>query len=77
MDILIIEKEARAVERLTALLKEFNPPNQVLGNLDSIEAVLQWFENRPVPDLVFLNLRLKEGNAFGIFNHSGSVNKNI
>ena len=69
MDILIIEKEISAIERLTKLLQELNQSSEILVHIDNIEDVIKWFEKQANPDLIFMALQLKDGNAFQIFKH--------
>ena len=70
MKTLIIEDEAAAVRRLSKLLQEINPSIEIVDDLDSIEATLNWLENHPLPDLIFMDIHLADGSSFEIFNHT-------
>lgn len=70
MKVLIIEDESAAVRRLSKLLNEMDPDIHILDDLDSIEASLNWFEQHPMPDLIFMDIHLADGSSFEIFNHA-------
>ncbi|MEM1407858.1 MAG: LytTR family DNA-binding domain-containing protein [Bacteroidota bacterium] len=68
MNILIIEDETLAAEKLENLLKELDSSIHILGKLKSIEAVTDWFESGgDKPDLVISDIRLLDGLSFEIF----------
>jgi DNA-binding LytR/AlgR family response regulator len=69
MKVLIIEDEAAAARRLVKLIEEIDPEIEIVDQLDSIEASLLWFENNPLPDLIFMDIHLADGSSFEIFNH--------
>lgn len=67
MKVLIIEDEAAAARRLANLIHEIDPSMEVVDQLDSIEGAVQWFEQRPMPDLIFMDIHLADGSSFEIF----------
>ena len=67
MDILIIDHELPAAERLQLLLMNYDPSIQVLACIESIEDFIQWLQLHPAPDLVFVDLPMDDGNSFEIF----------
>ncbi len=69
MKVLIIEDEAAAMRRLKKLLHEIDPALEVVGELDSIEASINWLFNNPMPDIIFLDIHLADGSSFEIFRH--------
>lgn len=69
MKILIIEDEAAAVRRLTKLILEIEPAAEIVTDLDSIESSLEWMSNNDLPDLLFMDINLADGNSFELFNH--------
>ena len=73
MKTLIIEDEAAAIRRLTKLIQEIDANIEVVADLDSIETSLNWLENNPMPDLVFMDIHLADGSSFEIFNHAQIV----
>jgi len=64
---LIIEDEPAAARRLEKLIHAIDPGFEILDKIDSVAGALQWFENNPNPDLVFLDIHLGDGLSFGIF----------
>lgn len=69
MDVLIIEDEDAAIRRLAKLIQEIDPEMQIVGILDSIESSLLWFEENPMPELIFLDIHLADGSSFELFDH--------
>jgi DNA-binding LytR/AlgR family response regulator len=67
MKVLIIEDEAPAARRLTALVKEIRPQAEILGQIDSVETAIEWCNNNPLPDLAFMDIQLADGLSFDIF----------
>lgn len=68
MQILIIEDEAAAARRLAKLISEIDPEIEILDQLDSIESSVLWFEQHPMPDLIFMDIHLADGSSFELFN---------
>ena len=69
MNILIVEDEKPAATRLVNMLKKVEPEANVLGITDGVESTLNFLDNHPIPDLVFLDIHLSDGSAFELFNH--------
>ncbi len=69
MKILIIEDEDAAARRLQKMVKEITPESEVVGQLDSVEAVLNWLQDNELPELIFMDIHLADGSSFEIFNH--------
>lgn len=67
MKTLIIEDEVLAAKALQKLLREVCPDAEVLAVLETIEETLEWLENNEMPDLIFMDIHLADGSAFGIF----------
>jgi len=67
MDILIVEDEQLAAERLASLLTTYDPTFRVLDCLDAVEDTVQWFRSRPAPHLLMLDIHLADGLGFDIF----------
>ncbi|KAA2241922.1 response regulator transcription factor [Chitinophaga agrisoli] len=67
MEILIIEDEEPAAERLTELLKQYDAGIRPLAILPSVQAAVKWFNEHPQPDLVLLDIHLSDGLCFEIF----------
>lgn len=64
---LIIEDEQPAAQRLQKLIAETSPDIHVECILDSIEASVDWLQQHPSPELIFLDIQLSDGLSFEIF----------
>lgn len=69
MNILIIEDETAAATNLQAILRKVAPTYNVITVLESIEESVEYFQNATqiVPDLVFMDIHLADGESFHIF----------
>lgn len=67
--ILIIEDETAAAVNLKAILREVAPDYNILAILESIEESVEYLsdEQRPRPDLIFMDIHLADGESFRIF----------
>lgn len=62
---LIIEDEKPAARLLQRKLEKLEVTVETM--LHSVEESVQWFENNPHPDLIFLDIQLSDGLSFEIF----------
>ena len=67
MNILIIEDEQLAQERLQQIIQAFDPAINIVGYLESVEEAVSWFNTKPHPDLILLDIHLSDGESFEIF----------
>lgn len=67
MQVLIVEDERPAAERLRALLNEYDPSIVVVGCTESIEETVQFLKTRKHPDLLLVDIHLSDGHSFAIF----------
>ncbi len=67
MNVLLIEDESLAAQRLEKLLRETEPGIHISGVTDSIESTVEWLERNPAPDLLFMDIELADGQSFEIF----------
>ncbi len=67
MNILIIEDEYPAAERLEKLLHKLNEPVTIAGILDSVEGAVRWLQTHPAPDLILSDIQLADGLSFEIY----------
>jgi len=66
MRTLIVEDERLAADNLTKILE--NTGNfEILGVLESVYEVVEWFRNNKTPDFIFLDIHLADGSSFEIF----------
>ena len=54
MKALIIEDEVMAAKALKKLLGEVSPGIEIVGVLESIEDSVEWIEENPMPDVIFM-----------------------
>jgi two-component system, LytTR family, response regulator len=67
MQVLVIEDEKLAAERLIDMIVEIEPSVHILKSLDSVKASVRWFSANPQPDLIFMDVQLADGLCFEIF----------
>ena len=65
MNVIIIEDEKPAARLLQRKLQKLNIEAQTM--LHSVEESLEWFNNNPHPELIFLDIQLSDGLSFEIF----------
>lgn len=68
MEILIIEDEELAADKLAGMILRDNPDHHILGKIRSVESAVEWFNTNPSPDLLFLDIHLLDGTCFEILN---------
>ncbi len=68
MNVLIIEDEPLAAERLKLLLHQHDNSIMIQACLQSIEETVIWLQQKPHPDLLLMDIQLSDGNSFDIFN---------
>jgi DNA-binding LytR/AlgR family response regulator len=66
MNILIIEDELPAFNKLSKLVLESIADAQIVGHLDSIAGARLWFEEHPMPHVVLMDIHLADGSAFDL-----------
>src|SRR5437868_1671384 len=68
LNVLIIEDETPAVEKLERYLQKYNTTISVSGVCDSVATAVAWLkENQSKIDLIFMDIQLKDGLSFKIF----------
>lgn len=67
MKIVIIEDEQLAARRLESMLKVSVPDIQIVAIIESVKESVDWFQNNPHPDLIFLDIHLEDDLSFLIF----------
>lgn len=65
--VFLIEDEAPALRRLTALLAEVDPTGSVAGTADSVAAADRWLRSQPAPDLILADIQLGDGLSLDLF----------
>ena len=67
MRTLIIEDEKAALRNLKAAMQEVDTDFDIVGETDSVTDTQEWFASHSKPELVFMDIHLADGSAFGIF----------
>jgi DNA-binding LytR/AlgR family response regulator len=67
MKCVIIEDEKPAAEKLLTLLAVCNQPVFVEVVLGSIKESIDWLQQHPAPELIFMDIELSDGLSFKIF----------
>ena len=67
MRVLIIEDETAAAQNLQTILRSVVTDVQVLDVIDTVEDSIEWFKSNDMPDIVFMDIQLSDGESFKIF----------
>ncbi|SFP70867.1 LytR/AlgR family response regulator transcription factor [Hymenobacter arizonensis] len=67
MNILLLEDEYPAAERLQRLLAQASPEAQVVAVLDTVSSTLTWLANNPTPDLILSDIQLADGLSLEVW----------
>lgn len=77
MNIVIIEDEKPAAEKIQRHLKKYDPDINILQVISTVQKAVQWIgENANAADLYFLDVQLADGLSFEIFDQV-EINKPI
>ena len=55
---IIIEDEKPAAEHLQRLINQVDIKIDIISIISSVDEALVWFNNNPLPDLIFLDIQL-------------------
>ena len=68
MNVLIIEDEKPAADKLILFLQRYDPNIKVLDVIQTVQGTIDYFEgNNVMPDLLFMDISLHDGLCFDIF----------
>ena len=67
MNILLIEDEKLAAEKLISLINETTPNASVVATLDSVDGAVAWLSSNAHPDLIISDIHLLDGLCFSIY----------
>lgn len=68
LNVLIVEDETPAVEKLQRYLNRYSPDIRVAQVCDSVATTVSWLQEHATEiDLVFMDIQLKDGISFSIF----------
>lgn len=67
MNVLIVEDETLAVEKLRSTLSAIEEKASVVGVTGSIRSSVDWLNTHPAPDMILMDIELSDGQSFEIF----------
>lgn len=67
MKALIIEDENLIAAEMRATIHAVAPDVEVLAILPSIKSAAKWFSEHPMPDLLFMDIKISDGLSFELF----------
>ncbi|MBE3085648.1 MAG: DNA-binding response regulator, partial [Bacteroidetes bacterium] len=67
MNILIIENEKPAADKLVRALMRIDKSITVLGVIETVEEAINRLQEKPQPDLILMDIQLDDGICFEIF----------
>ncbi|MCX6253848.1 MAG: LytTR family DNA-binding domain-containing protein [Bacteroidia bacterium] len=67
MNILIVENEIPAADKLVRVLKKIDKSITVLGVIETVEEAINRLQEKPQPDLILMDIQLDDGLCFEIF----------
>ncbi len=67
MNVLIIEDEPQAAQRIEKLIGNILPDAKILSPIDSVKRAVKWLKENSSPDLILMDIQLADGISFQIF----------
>ena len=74
MNVLIVENEIPAADKIVRLLKKIDKSLTILGVIETVEETINRLQERPLPDLILMDIQLDDGLCFEVFE---TINVNI
>ena len=66
MKVVIIEDELPAANKLKKMLQALSFDVEIVKQLTSVQESLTWFQQNPLPDLIFMDIELSDGLSFDL-----------
>lgn len=67
MKVIIIEDEKPAAEKLVKAIQKTDPSIEITAVLSSVQSSVEWLQQNPLPELIFMDIELGDGLSFKIF----------
>ena len=67
MKAVIVEDEFAAAQNLERLLKSIDEDIHIIAVLQNVDESIAWFSTNTMPDVVFMDIHLADGDSFSIF----------
>jgi DNA-binding LytR/AlgR family response regulator len=74
MNVLVVENEIPAADKIVRLLKKIDKSLTILGVIETVEETINRLQERPLPDLILMDIQLDDGLCFEVFE---TINVNI
>lgn len=69
MNILLIEDEKPAADRIVQMIRAFDSSVSILATLQSVKETTEWLCTHPAPDLIVADIQLNDGLSIEIFSN--------
>jgi two-component system, LytTR family, response regulator LytT len=67
MNILVVENEMPAAEKIVRILKKIDKSITIIGVIETVEETINRLQERPTPDLILMDIQLDDGLCFEVF----------
>ena len=67
MKVVIVEDEYAAAQSLKRLLNSIDRQIEIITVLQNVDESIEWFSTNAMPDVVFMDIHLADGDSFSIF----------
>lgn len=67
MNVLVVENEKPAADKLCRMLRKIDSSAEILDVLETVESAVGWLQGNPAPDLILMDIQLDDGLCFEIF----------
>ncbi len=67
MRVIIVEDELHNYRLLKGMVQKLRPGWDVVEWLESVKSTVEWLQNNPSPDLIFMDIQLTDGISFSVF----------
>ncbi|MGI8494812.1 MAG: LytR/AlgR family response regulator transcription factor [Pyrinomonadaceae bacterium] len=67
MNVLIIEDELPARDKIAKFIGRYNRQIKIVGTLESVSQSLAWLAENEMPELIYADIELLDGNIFALF----------
>ncbi len=67
INIIVVEDEAYNLRLLEEMIKTIRPGWKVIKTFNSVRGTVNWLQENPHPDLLFMDIQLADGLCFSVF----------
>jgi two-component system, LytTR family, response regulator LytT len=69
MKVIIIEDEPPARDKLAKFILRHDRKTEIAAQFESVKETIKYFDHNILPDLIFADIELLDGNVFEVFEH--------